>query len=117
MKIFQCCVGFLIPNKFVKINSAEWQSVHMYFSQAYEQVKRIEVNRSSGGKVNKRRTSSVLNSNGHKLFKDLLDFVAKCSNLEILTFEHVELGMPVIFHLCKSLVTTTSRKLFITLLF
>lgn len=60
--------------------------------------------------MNKRRNTSALNVNGHKLFKDLLEFVAKCTSLEILTFEHVELEMPVIFALCKALVSTASRK-------
>jgi hypothetical protein len=51
------------------------------------------VNKTAGGKVSKRRTFSVLNSNGSKFFRELLHFIGNCQGLEILTFESVDISV------------------------
>lgn len=78
------------------------------FAQVINQIERIEVNKSSGGKVNKRRTSSALSSNGFKLFKELLHFIEKCGRLESVTFESVDLPIEVLPPLGRALVASRS---------
>jgi hypothetical protein len=87
------------------------RTTHQFsISKVFGHIKKIEINRSSGGKVNKRRSTSSLNMSNNRLFKDLLEFVGRCTQLEVLTFEQVDFEMSVVFSLCKALITTTSRK-------
>lgn len=67
-------------------------------------VTQIEVNRTSGVKVNKRRSMSALNANGAKLFRELIHFVQDCGSLEVMTFESVEISPVMAGSICRALV-------------
>ncbi len=72
------------------------------FIQALKYVTSIEVNKTSGSKVNRRRTNSALNTNGAKLFRELIHFFQNCHALESLTFESVEISPVMASSLCRA---------------
>lgn len=63
----------------------------------------VEINKTSGNKVNRRRTNSALNSNGAKFFRELIHFFQHCKALESLTFESVEISPVMANSLCRAL--------------
>eukprot|EP01031_Cornospumella_fuschlensis_P038655 gene38655-46991_t len=80
--------------------------------QACKEVEVIEVNRTCGASVYRRRNkNSALNSNDHKLMKELLQFVAKCQHLQMLTFHNVKLGVAFMSALGKALVSSPNSEL------
>lgn len=53
--------------------------------------------------MNRRRTSSALNTNGAKLFRELIHFFQNCQALESLTFESVEISPVMASSLCRAI--------------
>lgn len=70
-----------------------------------QEVHQIEVLRSSGGKVVKRRNFSALNANGAQLFRELIHFLENCTRVDVLTFDYVEISAVMAGSLGKALAT------------
>jgi hypothetical protein len=70
-------------------------------------VQVIEINRTCGASVYRRRNSnSALNVADHKLMKELLQFISKCQHLQMLTFHMVKLGVAFMSALGKALTSS-----------
>lgn len=66
--------------------------VVLLLEQACREIRSIEVNRSCGASVHRRRSTSALRSHDSLLLRELLQFIAKCHHLQMITFHLVKLG-------------------------
>lgn len=77
--------------------------------QACQEIESIEINRTCGGSVYRRRKNSALQAHDFLLLKELLQFISKCHHLHMLTLHLVKLSAAFMGALGKALTASTSE--------